>query len=480
MVWSIETLEAKTGLNQEDLEKVRLLSTIVGNTIEDASQQQIGDVQSLLIDLVDGKQLAGKLKPIAPESAIDTGISGQTMGIVKDFPYRTRHYRKIADQFDDIYQYFLDVKDGKADLDSKNKVTLEQYGILHDMAYLNGIMEMLNKDGLIAGNERLEKLYNQTQKAKEMITHFDNTFDQKFKMPVGATVFDNVKRKATIYGKALDFFSKIMRFFVTKFGHASKGMTKETDDASHQNKISHINPGYQEEKFNLRNFLYSDVYAINLEALVDDKTKDLLQRAYGDEWVDALNNTFSGIEREIHDNANKMHGHIMAEGGTGRFAQIATVFLQGGHQNLLSKHHSNEDIRDNIMGRGRWQAEGRRQQQKFLCSEFIGMTVIASIQELNDVLKKDLMDKGISEEDIPETLVTSPISEYEKLELLTPERLLKAMKDRGAVKVVDTPKDINKFIKTEGPKSITQKFKKRVSELSHSNEQSPDAPQLKH
>lgn len=41
---------------------------------------------------------------------------------------------------------------------------------------------------------------------------------------------------------------------VTKYGHASKAITITDANDNHLNEISHINPGYKEEQFSLRNF----------------------------------------------------------------------------------------------------------------------------------------------------------------------------------------------------------------------------------
>jgi hypothetical protein len=79
-----------------------------------------------------------------------------------------------------------------------------------------------------------------------------------------------------------------------------------------------------------------------------------------------------------------------------------------------------------------------------LCSEFIGKTVIAAVQELNDDIVKQLEAKGVT--DIPDPVVKSPISEKEQLHLLTPERLLTAMQERGAVVKVATPTALSQFV----------------------------------
>ncbi|HAT8266802.1 TPA: hypothetical protein JBA93_13550 [Legionella pneumophila subsp. pneumophila] len=468
MPMSLEALEQETGIQQEFLSNMRLLHKKV-NTPEMVLQpEELTNIQNMLAGMISNMDVNKQLDVLAPMSGSETGIGSLTTSAMKDISYRTRHLNKIEGDLDKIWEKFQAAKDHDAILAENEKITLKQYGILHDLATLNKTLEQYDKQGLIAGNEKLEKLYTQTQRAAAMVSHLDQTFNKNFTMPTGSVVFDDTHKKSEIYGKTLGFFERIIAFFVTKFGHASKGISVENKEGKTENKISHINPGYQQDKFGLRNYLYSDVHRIKIENLIDEDTKALLKQHLGDKWLDHVQQKFGEIERQIHDQNRDSHMHIMAEGGKLRFAQIATAPLQGGHKNFFMKDHSNSDIRDDIFGRGKWESEGRREQSKVLCSEFIGKTIIASVQELNDVLKKELQEKGV--ENIPDTIVRSPISEKEKLHLLTPERLLRAMEERGAVEKVESPRELRKFMalgedKTTKSESTQKSMKEQLSQI---------------
>jgi hypothetical protein len=277
-------------------------------------------------------------------------------------------------------------------------------------------------------------------------------------MPIGAVVFDDTVKKSEIYGKTLEFFEQSIIHLVTKFSHVSKGISVEKE-GKFENKISHINPNYQQDKFDLRSFLYSDIYQIKLENLIKPQVKTLLQEHLGPNWLSEVEQMFGIIERQIHDVDRSARMHIIAEGSIGRFAQIATSGLQGGHQTFFMNDHENTEVRDDIFGKGKWESLAKRPESRLLCSEFIGKTIIASIQELNDQLKKILTEKGVS--NIPFPLVKNPISESEKLHLLTPERLLKVLLEKNAVERVSAPDEVTKFTQL----SDTVKFKKLKEEL---------------
>lgn len=471
MVWTVERLKAESGIDESILEAIITLQIKMDNEAAVLHNQQIESIQRMLESLIGDMDTNKKLTPIAQLSKDESGIGSVNAGTLKDLSYRTRHLDKIEPDLDKIWADFQKVAAGEKTLAEDEKITLEQYGILHDLAALNKALEGYNKYGLIKGNEKLEKLYERTQQAATIISHMDKTFNQDFKMPLGAVVLDNTQKKSAIYGKQLGFFEKIISFFVTKFGHASKGIAVEKDGVT-ENKISHINPAYVEEKVNLRNYLYSDIYKVKIEHLIDEDTKALLKEKLGDDWLEQVEQKYAQIERQIHDKARSLHSHIDAEAGKVRFAQIAAAPLQGGHKNFIIKDHTNTDVRDEILGKSAWAQEGRSESTKMLCSEFIGKTVIAAVQELNDVVAGQLREKGV--EDIPKPLIKSPISEKEKLQLLTPERLLSAMQERGAVEKVETPRSISEFV-TKGDEESKDKsvnFRAKIQAIK------PDEPKV--
>lgn len=459
MVWTVDEFEYElnlalkeakvesTSIDKTLLENVRTLVKKERNPEVALDSQEKIRVQGMLSGLIGNMNTNKAFGVLSSFSASDTGIPGLTAIALKDLSYRTRNLSKIEPDLDRIFSDFKAAREGTKILGESEKISLKQFGILYDLANLNKLMEQYNTLGLIEGNQRLEKLYNQTQQAATMISHLDKSFDTEFRMPTGAVVFDNTKYKAEVYGNGLGVFENIVGSCVTKFGHASKGIATERKGVP-ENRVSHINPNYVEDKFTLRNFLYSDVYKIKIENLIDKKTQVLLETHLGKDWLVQLQTKYADIEREIHDDS-QLHSHIATEGGNKRFAQVATTTLRGGHKNFFINDHRNAAVRDDVFGRGEWKQEGRPDVSKMLCSEFVGKTVIAAVHELNDVAKEMLKAKGIPAREIPDTIIKSPISERETLYLLTPERLLTAMQENGSVEKVGSPAALSKFVSTQ-------------------------------
>ncbi|ARB93741.1 hypothetical protein [Legionella longbeachae] len=455
----LEELAQETSIDESILQTLRDLHKKI-NQPQDLEQPQVTNIQELLVSMIGNMEFNKELDKLGPLSAMDTGIGSLVIGSLKDVSYRTRNLNLIESDFDQIWTNFKEAQTENRELDEDEKISLSQFGILYDLANLNTTLLAFNQSGLIEGNEQLEKLFTQTQRAAEIISHLDNTFNQTFTMPSGSVVFDDTYKKSTIYGKTLSSVESTIAYAITKYGHASKGIrVGEVGDT--ENKVSHINPGYLQDKFALRNFLYSDVYQIKLENLIAPQQQELLKTHFGDNWQEYVEKKFHQIDRDMHDTEKTKHFHVSAEGGTYRFAQIGTSLLQGGHQNKLIRDHIDSDVRDKMMSKGDWDDYNRSNVTKMLCSEFIGMTIIATFQELNDQLKQELQEKGV--EDIPKVLVQNPISEYEKMHLMTPVRLLTALQEKGSVVKVDAPDNVSKFVSNETSK--TTNFREQISGL---------------
>lgn len=103
-----------------------------------------------------------------------------------------------------------------------------------------------------------------------------------------------------------------------------------------------------------------------------------------------------------------------------------------------------------------------------LCSEFVGHTLIANIEELNKRVINKLKTKKIN---LPEgeKLIKSPIPEDQNLEALTPRRLITMLKKDGIIKRVKRPFSFLKFMQAN---LLKEEIRKRVTTLERKSESS--------
>ncbi|ARB93915.1 hypothetical protein [Legionella longbeachae] len=463
MTANLQHLSKTTGINETVLEAMQFLHQSKKNN--NVVPEHRDSIQKMLSDSIGNMDLNKKIGLIDKFESRVSGIGAMTTKDIKALSFRTRNLELIAPRINVLLNNINDVIENGTRLDSKQKISLKEYGMLYDLSNLYAeVMWDLDKIGLIKGNEKLEQIYTYAEEAHAIIYFLDSKFNQQFSAPTGSVVFDHTKDKSEIYGKKMNLMEQVVAK-VTKYGHASKAITITDANDNHLNEISHINPGYKEEQFSLRNFLYSDIYKIKLENLIDKVNQKLLQDNLGENWLQILEQKYGQIEQQIHHQAREKHVHISAEGGVARFASIGTNKLHGGYKNFILHDHKNSEIRDDIMGNNI--PDENREQSKVLCSEFISKTLIAAIQELNDCVVKELRDIH-RVPNVPDRLMKSPISQRDKLELMTPEHLFKTLSARKAIEKVETPSVIDELIHKNRDiitPSVTSRFKGQLEAM---------------
>lgn len=443
----LKKLAADTGIKEATINAIYTMSLYDDGSNNKIPLENRENINALILALVQNQDLAARLNP-----DVFSNIGGPFGGIsidagfirkLQNISFGTRHLHQLEPQMERINNTFNKYHNKNNPILEKEKISLKDYGILYDLAQSHSIIHGLKNKGLLDGEEQLEKLHQQSAFAYKMIKEMDQSFNADFKMPTGTIFFHQTKK----YIRELTLFQRLMNFFVTKFFHLSHGKTGQAEVAHLVRSERTVHGGkqhYKNDKISLLHFLYSDVYKIKLENLMSNKVKELCKKHLGPEWLGLIEEYYEDIEHEIHNYNRKNGYYLVLDHGFIRYFRLALSWLQGGHKNLFSKDHKNTDVRDDVLGRGKWRHEGKRAPSNMICSEFVGKTTIASIQELNDHLRKELSAKGVQK--IPRTLIKNPLSKKEKLYLLTPERMLDALIERGAVERVSPPESIRQLV----------------------------------
>lgn len=434
-------LSKESGIDQNTLKGMCELQKIYYSADLTAEKENKENIQQMLVNLIGNMNINKKLaSPIFERMEHTKMISIFLVEEFRALTFKTRHLHKMEAEIDEIWSKFIKlIGDKNATLEQDQKINLKQYAMLHDLASLYQTLCYLNNKNLIAGNATLEKVFKYSQKANKIVDDMQNRFIVNFKMPRGATFF----YKINAFTEQISFFHFLMTSFVTRYFHVS---ILKKSNINQGIEIAHLTreDNYTTDQPTFAHFLYNDGYKINLSTLITDYNKKLLQQHFGESWQDIIEKKYAAIERTIHDHTYKIQANIILDFSIWRYILLATTWLQGGHKNFFVKDHSNATIRNEVFGASKWNKEANKAPPKIICSEFIGRTLIATIQELNDELTEELKNKGV--ENIPHPLVKSPLSKKEKLYLLTPERLLTAMQERGAVKPIKAPKELQQFI----------------------------------
>ncbi len=373
------------------------------------------------------------------------------------FSFKTRNLDKmehVLEKLDKVHQAAISGKP----LDVKDKITLKEFAVASDLAKTLPLLEEMNKSGFIEGNEKLEKMYKNASKAKEIISHLEkeNTKELQNVGP-GVIVLDNTFKKSNILNKVMSFVDKVITLF-SSHGHASMLHFNQADKAQR----SHINPNLQHDDFDINKQLYSNMYKVDPVALIPKENHILLKQVYGENWKQEVANKFKMIENEIHTKAHDKFGNLSASSEKEQhLAGLANV-IPFGHKQLKSNDF--KELHNKVMSGG----YAKEKDSNMLCSEFCATTIVASIVELDKQIKEDLGKSKLGKQigvDLTKDIVQVPFGKHENLHKMHPDRLLKVLKDHNCVEPVIT-KASSQYIKEEAlkiGKVIKQKIVKNTS-----------------
>ena len=444
----------KTGISEPDLDSIALLHKAItpdpeAGIVPELSLTEKNNIETFLLKSIGDMALNKKLLLLEALKPQDTKIGLRTIELLKSFTFKSRRWPDTRPQMETLYENFNAAFRENITLAEPGKMTLSQYGALADLSSVANIFKNFNLGDL--KNPDLIELEQASIQAKEIVDALKDNFSTAFKMPeVGTLLFKDPVAKADLHGKTLGIFDKIVSGPGT---HAAIGIPTDTGPI-----ISHTDAEYRRDSFGLSEFLYNDIYRIKLDALIAPEVQTYLRENLGEHWLRDIEKEYGSIQRELHDakrrgNIDILMSRYSAEMrdkyGNMRYLLMGLSPFSAQHINPLMRDHTDVSIRDRMFARTNFQREDT-DNIRIICSEFVGYCTIATIKELNDRTIAALKEKGCNE--IPSTLIETPISENEVLFLLSPRRLLDVLQERGALERVVAPKNIANVVATKGQK----------------------------
>ena len=453
---TIEEIAKATGLSVDDLYAMISLKKAIEpdpytgqmNVLSDNEKTRI---RAFLEDAIGNLELNKKLSELENHDLSDLGIGFAVTGFLKNFTYKTRNWFDISTEMPEINRNFdLGIVQGQQ-LDEEQKITLSQFGALTDLSSSVPILELFESTGLFEDSVSLSALYGDAQDAKKIVKPLEASFAKQFNLSSGAVILEDKAAKMEMANKTMSYTDMVLR---TQGSHAAIGYVSKTG----KSMMAHTSALYRKDEFNLQELLYSDVYQIKLDALIKPEMQEYLQQHLGINWLQELENKFGDIQRELHDATistpigQRMMRHDAYMGdlyGKWSYGVLGASPLAVQHLNLLIRDHTNAQIADMMFAREEFSAQDKSK-IRIICSEFVGMCLIASVHELNARVVNELKAKGIG--DVPETLIESPVSEYEKLGSLSPARLMTVLDQRGALERIPAPEAVANILKLQSIK----------------------------
>lgn len=125
-------------------------------------------------------------------------IELNALHIDKEVTFDIAYYSKRLNEFYQIYprvinNFFEKINKGQT-LEDKEKITIEEYAILHDIAFLKKHFDVFDKKNLLTGNVFLSELQKKINRCHEIVLYFEPSLGKNWIIKEGFFA----KQKSTV------------------------------------------------------------------------------------------------------------------------------------------------------------------------------------------------------------------------------------------------------------------------------------------
>lgn len=330
-----------------------------------------------------------------------------------EFTFRTRHdanFLLVADKA----KILETQRAAGSGIDTDKKLALREFAVMHDLHALaamknNAFVGKFFSRKLCHCIDTISPIYNRLESAYE-----DLVMDRPM------IAFRSAKKEDIMQGELTIGIN--LRYLGRRFM-----------DYIHVGRLTHHNQrayplqseltweGYKERPYKFAEHLYNDHYAILIDKLISDAMQKKLQEKYGDVWLKEVNYRFHRIEQAVYVGQQTRYAGIKAGGGM----QILLTYP-------LPRWLANTQFFGNrwkdVMQKSEYELFYESEDCEMCCSEWLALTIIETIERLNDELLEVL-----KLEPAQDRVVENPFSEYEALHYMAPDRLLEILEAADCV-----------------------------------------------
>lgn len=369
---------------------------------------------------------AGDIMPTGFSTEDQTNSFFAVVNEIMAYTYKTRHLETFTQAFPKLVNNF---NNWEKNLPSakESRISLQEYSSVHAVSRIKSVLKNLEQNGFLAGAQDLVMLSNQSNKSFEMLSKMEKSFQIPITTKPGRIVLSNAKKVSCILGECMSFFEKMVAKFINKHLHASKVYTRTQGEFQ-----SHIfNMGPDNNQFEMRDYLYSDIYRIDIGALIPSEQRSNLNKVFGAKWEHVISNMYANIERQIHDSTQEKFRSLSAGSKWEQYKSgLASLFFGLGHKKFQANDF--DKIHDQVFSQ--FYQTGKHH---MLCSEFVAHTTIAALVELNRKLETIMIAR---DPNFRGPVIKIPFGKHEDLRRMYPDRLLKVLRDHHClIKESPTP-----------------------------------------
>lgn len=449
-------------LKKGEAKFIELFEKLTKNEINtDAEKTYLG---AMLERAIGNKNLNRNLRAFAKEkNNFSYNKLQYAVNDIKYFSYKTRHADKIM-EINKKCKKNLSLLNAEQTIEEFEKLSQFEYGILSDMAKMKERLDEYNEKGAIPKIGNLANLYKECQESYRLIKQINEHAVAENRYCPGDILMVHSKKSLASKDKKADTETILTHSFVSKYGHAAQIYI----NIDNQPCISHIYGSYQVDKVQAQDIATSEIFRVDASKLVSEETASILSKLYKERgnWESEVNKIYQKIMQDIHHNSQERFELIKNDKSARFKAGLASFGLYGGHN---TKNQDLEQVYESILG-----LNDRSIKKKMICSEFVAKSTVAALIELNETIIRDLDEKGITYSN--KNIIEMPISKYESLEKIHPQRLIRLLNQTGCLEEIKPNNIINRLIsrdrlkKEEKSKGLTNDLYRKMNILANTAE----------
>lgn len=388
---------------------------------------------------------------IRPFKKIPYGISQEAVELAMILSYNFKTPEMFAPLVDRFEITMAKIELGH-DISAQDKFTRRELGLLQKCAKLGrdneedekGVLAHLEALGVLERDPALEKLHKLSKQTEVLMERAQKVFASQIDYQDGDLVANVGRQKLEIAGRKPNGEEEIHFRLVTPYCHGAK-IFKENDKVMQ----SHVMGNYIQDEFTLSEELYSEVWRLDVAALMPKKIHDSLKELYGEDWQSAVQEKYQAIENHIQKNKKGQFSDLKNPWDR-RISAGKADYLWGGHRRKQERDF--ERLADKML------AETGTHEERMtimICSEFVTKTTLAALVKLNRELSQELGDHLIKKGETDEgeklkaqrNVFELPYSKKEKLKYVHPGRMIDLLVDRRCIKQIAKPKIIGQLLR---------------------------------
>jgi hypothetical protein len=394
-----------------------------------------------------------RLNKSLSQSSRQKSSSGRAYAItdIKYFSFKTRFNNSSPELLIKCKKALEDVRSGKT-IDTKNKISLFEFGRLEDIAKLKSKLDEYAELGIVGKSKKLSELHRYAIEAENIFTEIQQLISKEAIYKDGDIVMTHSKKSLLAKHKKADLETYLTHNLISKYGHA---MQVYIDHESKTPKLSHIYGSYQSDEMHSSDITTADTFRIDACKLISPAMQSKLKTFYssqGKDFKDEINKLYQSNIQRLHSQSQKQF-QLIENDKIQRFkAGLADYRIYGGHTN--PEESNRQKVRDAM-----YERNGYKIRNKMICSEFVARSITAALFETNELLTKELIKEGVINSEQTE-VIRMPFKK-EKIQKIHPERLINLLIKEECLEKVEHPSILSALINDKNKQQVIVKDKKK-------------------